>query len=102
MELADPSVGAHRGIGRVGVMDLGLGVARAAEAVSLVSLGSGESELIDPDGASFGVTDLGVLERNQSVARWGEFRVVDPGVWSIAGWGEFGVTNLGVWSAVGA
>ena len=35
-------------------MDLGLGAARATEAVSLVSLGSGEPELIDPDGVSSG------------------------------------------------
>ena len=34
MELTDPSVGAHRGIGRAGVMDPGVGAARAAEVVS--------------------------------------------------------------------
>ena len=49
-----PGVGACRGIGRVGVMDPGLGAARAAEAVSLISLGSGELELVDPDGVSLG------------------------------------------------
>ena len=52
--LADPSIGARHGIGRVGVMDPSLGAAYATEVVSLVSLGSGEPELVDPDGARSG------------------------------------------------
>ena len=35
-------------------MDPSLGVAYATKVVSLVSLGSGEPELIDPDGVSSG------------------------------------------------
>ena len=35
-------------------MDPSLGTVSATEAVSLVSLGSGEPEFIDPDGASLG------------------------------------------------
>ena len=38
-ELAGPGIGARHGIGRVGVVDPGLGAACVAEAVSLVSLG---------------------------------------------------------------
>ena len=34
MELTGPSIGARHGIGRVRVMDLGLGAAHAAEVVS--------------------------------------------------------------------
>ena len=52
--LADPGVGARRGTGQVRVVDPGLGAAHATKAVSLVSLGSGEPELVDPDGASLG------------------------------------------------
>ena len=79
--------------------DVGLG-----ETVSLVSLGSGEPELIDPDGASSGsqtrVSGVQLkrsrmgqvrghrpryLECSQIVVGWGEFEVVDPGVWSAVG-----------------
>ena len=58
MELVGPDIGARRGIGRVGVVDSGLGAARAAEVVSfrdrtrqsslilasVCAVGSGESE----------------------------------------------------------
>ena len=70
----DPGIGARHGIGRVGVVDPGVGAARAAEAVSfrdwtrqsswilasVRAMGSGESESwILKD--EFGVTDPGVL-----------------------------------------
>ena len=57
MELADPSVGARRGIRRV--------------------------EVVDPDGVSLGSQTQAFLVCSQSVAGWGEFGVTDPGsCWS--------------------
>ena len=57
MELADLGVGAHRGIGQVGV--------------------------VDPNGVSLGSQIQAFLVCSRSVAGWGEFGVADPGsFWS--------------------